>query len=251
MDIARQHGLKVIEDAAQAHGARIANQRISESVNRKSQIANPQSAIRNLQSVGTFGDAACFSFYPGKNLGAYGDGGAVCTDSDEIADRVRLLRNHGQREKYVHLVEGYCHRLDNLQAAVLGVKLPHLDEWNAARRAHAALYDRLLADVPGVVTPYVAPGMEPVYHLYVIQAPERDRVQAALKAAGIETGIHYPIPLHEQPAYARLGHRPEDFPVSHALGSCILSLPMYAELTDEQIHYVTETVRNAILGGPR
>ncbi len=235
MAIARKHGLKVIEDAAQAHGARIAN--------RKSQIAN-----RKSQNVGTFGDAACFSFYPGKNLGAYGDGGAVCTDNDEIADTVRLLRNHGQREKYVHLVEGYCHRLDNLQAAVLGVKLPHLDDWNTARWAHAALYDRLLADVPGVVTPYVAPDMESVYHLYVIQVPERDRVQAALKAAGIEAGIHYPIPLHEQPAYARLGHKPEDFPVSHALGPAILSLPMCAELTDEQIYYVAEILKAAVGG---
>lgn len=236
MDVARRHGLLVIEDAAQAHGARIAN--------RKSQIRNPQS-----QMVGTFGDAACFSFYPGKNLGAYGDAGAVCTDNDEIADMVRMLRNHGQREKYVHLIEGYTHRLDNLQAAVLGVKLPHLDGWNAARRAHAALYNKLLADVPGVVTPYVAPGMEPVYHLYVIQISERDRVQASLKAAGIETGVHYPIPLHEQPAYARLGHKPEDFPISHALGPRILSLPMYAELTDEQIHYVTDTLKQAVLGG--
>jgi dTDP-4-amino-4,6-dideoxygalactose transaminase len=224
MAIAHKHGLKVIEDAAQAHGATYQGRK-----------------------VGTFSDAACFSFYPGKNLGAYGDGGAVCTDSDEIADQVRLLRNHGQREKYVHLVEGYCHRLDNLQAAVLGVKLPHLDGWNAARRAHAALYDKLLANVPGVVKPYVAPGMEPVYHLYVIQVPERDRVQAALKAAGIETGIHYPIPLHEQPAYARLGHKPEDYPVSHALGARILSLPMYAELTDEQIHCVVEALKAAVI----
>jgi dTDP-4-amino-4,6-dideoxygalactose transaminase len=199
--------------------------------------------------VGTFGDVACFSFYPGKNLGAYGDGGAVVTNNDEIADKVRLLRNHGQREKYVHLVEGYCHRLDNLQAAVLGVKLPHLDEWNAARRANAALYDKLLADVPSVVTPYVAPNVEHVYHLYVIQVPNRDRVQAALKAAGIETGIHYPIPLHEQPAYARLGHKPEDFPVTHALASKLLSLPMYPELTDEQIHCVVDTLKRTMIDG--
>ncbi len=223
MAIAARYGLMVIEDAAQAHGARYRGQRI-----------------------GNVGNASCFSFYPGKNLGAYGDAGAVCTDNDDIADTVRLLRNHGQREKYVHLVEGSCHRLDNLQAAVLGVKLPHLDGWNAARRAHAALYDELLKDVPGVVTPYLAPGMEPVYHLYVIQVPERDRVQAALKAAGIETGIHYPIPLHEQPAYARLGHRPEDFPVSHALGPRILSLPMYAEVTDEQIHHVADTLKQVL-----
>jgi dTDP-4-amino-4,6-dideoxygalactose transaminase len=224
--IARPHGLKVIEDCAQAHGATYQGQK-----------------------VGTFGDMACFSFYPGKNLGAYGDGGAVLTDDDEVADRVRLLRNHGQREKHVHLIEGYCHRLDNLQAAVLGVKLPHLDRWNAARRSHAALYDKLLADVPGLVTPYVAPGVEHVYHLYVIQVPYRDRVQAALKAAGIETGIHYPIPLHEQPAYARLGHKPEDLPVSHSLGRKILSLPMFPELTDEQICYVVDILKQAVLHG--
>lgn len=222
--IARRHGLKVIEDCAQAHGATYQG-----------------------QLVGTFGEVACFSFYPGKNLGAYGDGGAVSTNDDGIADRVRLLRNHGQREKYVHLIEGYCHRLDNLQAAVLGIKLPHLDDWNAARRRNAALYDRLLADIPGVVTPYVAPGVEHVYHLYVIQVPRRDHVLAALKEAGIETGIHYPIPLHEQPAYARLGHKAEDFPISRDLGPRILSLPMCPELTDEQIQYVADTLRRAVL----
>jgi dTDP-4-amino-4,6-dideoxygalactose transaminase len=226
MAMARKHGLKVLEDCAQAHGA-----------------------TYHGQKAGTFGDAACFSFYPAKNLGAYGDGGAVLTNDDAVADTVRLLRNHGQREKYVHLIEGYCHRLDNLQAAVLGVKLLHLDQWNAARRSHAALYDKLLAGVPGVVPPYVAPGVEHVYHLYVVQVPDRDRVQAALKAAGIETGIHYPIPLHEQPAYARLGHRPEDFPVSHTLGPRILSLPMYPELGDEQLHYVVDTLKKAVMNG--
>jgi dTDP-4-amino-4,6-dideoxygalactose transaminase len=226
LQIARRHGLKVIEDCAQSHGAKYRGRR-----------------------TGTFSDVACFSFYPGKNLGAYGDGGAVATNDDEIADRVRLLRNHGQHEKYVHMIEGYCHRLDNLQAAVLAVKLPHLDAWNTARRAHAALYNKLLTDVPGVVTPYVASDVEHVYHLYVIQVPERDRVQAVLKAAGIETGIHYPIPLHEQPAYARLAHKPEDFPVSHALGPRILSLPVYPELTDEQIYYVVDTLKRAVENG--
>jgi dTDP-4-amino-4,6-dideoxygalactose transaminase len=233
MAIARRHGLKVIEDAAQAHGAK---------------IAIPQAASRNPRSqvVGTFGHVACFSFYPGKNLGAYGDGGAVLTNDDEIADTIRLLRNHGAREKYIHIREGYCHRLDNLQAAVLGVKLPYLDGWNAARRHAAALYERLLADVPGVVTPYVLPGVEPVYHLYVIQVPDRDRVQAALKAEGIETGIHYPLPLHQQPAYAHLGYKPEDLPISAALGPRILSLPMFPEITEVQIHMVVDTLRKAL-----
>jgi len=235
MKLARKHGLKVIEDCAQAHGAKI--------VNPKSEIRNPKS-----QMVGTFGDVACFSFYPSKNLGAYGDGGAVLTDDDEVAERVRLLRNHGQKAKYEHLVVGYCHRLDNLQAAVLNVKLPHLDEWNAARRAHAALYNQLLSNVPGVVTPYVAANVEHVYHLYVIQVPDRDEVQATLKAAGVETGIHYPIPLHEQPAYAHLGYKPEDFPVTYALAPWILSLPMYPELKEEQIHYVAEVIRRTVEG---
>ncbi len=223
LEIARRRGLKVIEDCAQAHGARYRGQR-----------------------VGTFGDAACFSFYPGKNLGAYGDGGAVVTNDDAIADRVRLLRNHGQRDKYTHMVEGYCHRLDNLQAAVLLVKLPRLDGWNAGRRRAAAAYDHLLAGVPGVVTPFVLPGVEPVYHLYVVQVPERDRVQAALKAAGIETGIHYPVPLHQQPAYARMGCRPEDYPVSAALSPTILSLPMFPEITEEQIARVVDALKRAL-----
>jgi len=226
MEIAHEYELKVIEDGAQAHGATYKGRK-----------------------VGTFGDVACFSFYPSKNLGAYGDGGAVLTDDDGVAERVRLLRNHGQKAKYEHLVVGYCHRLDNLQAAVLNVKLPHLDEWNAARRAHAALYNQLLSNVPGVVTPYVPPNVEHVYHLYVIQVPNRDRVQTALKAAGIETGIHYPIPLHEQPAYAHLGYKPEDFPVTHALALCLLSLPMYPELTDGQIHYIADTLKQAVLRG--
>lgn len=223
MEIARRHGLKVVEDCAQAHGAGYQGQR-----------------------VGTFGDLACFSFYPGKNLGAYGDGGAVVTNDPALAERVGLLRNHGQREKYVHVLEGFCHRLDNLQAAVLGIKLPYLDGWNAARRRAAAAYDAQLADVPGVVTPYVPIGLEPVYHLYVIQVAERDRVQASLKAQGIETGIHYPIPLHQQPAYAHLGYQPHDFPTSAYLGPRILSLPMFPEISAEQIAAVVAALRQAV-----
>jgi dTDP-4-amino-4,6-dideoxygalactose transaminase len=224
MEIARKHGLKVIEDCAQAHGAKYHG-----------------------QNVGTFGDVACFSFYPGKNLGAYGDGGAVVTNNAEIADRVKLLRNHGSHDKYVHEIEGYCRRLDNLQAAVLGVKLPHLDDWNKARRRAAALYDQFLADVSDVIIPYVLPDVEPVYHLYVIQIPNRDRVQAALKAQGIETGIHYPIPLHQQPAYAHLGYKPEDLPISTMLGPKILSLPMFSDITEEQIRTVVAELKRALM----
>jgi len=223
MQIAQKYGLKVIEDCAQAHGAKYHGQK-----------------------VGTFGDVACFSFYPGKNLGAYGDGGAVVTNDDLIAERVKLLRNHGSREKYVHNIEGYCRRLDNLQAAVLGVKLPHLDKWNEARRRAAALYDQLLKDVPGVVTPYVLPDVEHIYHLYVVQVPNRDHVQSALKAEGIETGIHYPIPLHQQPAYAHLGCKAEDYPISTLLGPRILSLPMFPEITENQIQMVVETLQRVL-----
>lgn len=238
MEIAHKYGLKVIEDCAQAHGAK---------------ITNPQSEIRNSKSwkVGSFGDVACFSFYPGKNLGAYGDAGAVLTNDDNIAERVRMLRNHGQKVKYEHLIIGYCHRLDNLQAAVLNVKLPHLDEWNVARRSRAALYDQLLQDVPGIVTPYVLPHVEPVYHLYVIRVTDgrRDALQRYLKHAGIATGLHYPIPVHLQQAYASLGHKPGDFLVSEQLASQGLSLPMYPELSDEQVHYVAAKIREFMTHG--
>ncbi len=227
LEIAKRRGLKVIEDCAQAHGATYQGRK-----------------------VGTFGDVACFSFYPGKNLGAYGDGGAVVTNDGAIAERVRMLRNHGQRQKYVHHIEGGCRRLDNLQAAVLGVKLPHLDAWNTARRRAAKLYDELLAGIPGVVTPYVSPEVEPVYHLYVVQVPERDRVQEALKATGVETGIHYPIPLHEQPAYAHMGHMPQDFPISQRLGPRILSLPMFPELSEDQIQHVVSSLHRALENRP-
>lgn len=216
LEFARAHELKVIEDACQAHGA-----------------------FYRGRAVGTFGDAACFSFYPGKNLGAWGDGGAVVTQNASLAERVRILRNHGQREKYFHLAEGYCDRLDNLQAAVLGAKLPHLAEWNAARRQAAAWYAELLSDVPRVRTPVVADEVEHVFHLYVVEVEGRDTVQQTLAQAGIETGIHYPIPLHEQPAYASLGYRPDDFPVTHAASHRILSLPMFPEITREQVEFVS------------
>lgn len=224
MAVARQHSLRVIEDCAQSHGASYCGQK-----------------------TGTFGDVACFSFYPGKNLGAYGDGGAVLTNDDAIADRARLLRNHGARQKYVHDIEGYCRRLDNLQAAVLGVKLSHLNEWNAARRRAAAMYDSLLCEVAEVVTPYVRDDVEPVYHLYVIQVPEREQIQAALRADGVETGIHYPIPLHQQPAYRHLGYKAEDFPITAHAAPRLLSLPMFPEITGEQIATVVRALSKAMV----
>ncbi|MDZ7336949.1 MAG: DegT/DnrJ/EryC1/StrS family aminotransferase [candidate division KSB1 bacterium] len=238
MEIARKYDLTVIEDCAQAHGARIRD------TDRRGRAGDGR-------LVGTFGDAACFSFYPGKNLGAYGDGGAVATNSDEVAERVGLLRNHGQKARYEHLVVGYCHRLDNLQGAVLNVKLPHLDDWNRMRRSRAALYDRLLQDVPGIVTPHTAPWAEHVYHLYVVRVTDgrRDALRRYLDDAGIATGLHYPIPVHLQQAYASLGHKPGDFPVSEQLAAQGLSLPMYAELTDEQVEYVADKIREFMTDG--
>jgi dTDP-4-amino-4,6-dideoxygalactose transaminase len=175
--IAEQHGLLLIEDAAQAHGAEIGGKR-----------------------VGSLGHPACFSFYPGKNLGAYGDGGAVTTDDEALAARLRKLRDHGRVSKYVHDELGYGHRLDALQAAILAAKLPHLDAANAARRRLAARYDELLADAD-LILPFVPEGVTPVWHLYVVRTPRRDDVLASLKTQGIEAGIHYPLPLHLQPAY--------------------------------------------------
>jgi dTDP-4-amino-4,6-dideoxygalactose transaminase len=183
------------------------------------------------------GDIAAFSFYPGKNLGAYGDGGAVTTTRADLAERVSLFRNHGQKVKYEHMVKGLNSRLDTLQAVVLRIKLRRLEQWNEARRQAAAKYDRLLAG-KGLVTPKMAPYAKPVYHLYVVQVPDRKKQQAAFDAANISHGIHYPIPVHLQPAFAELGYKLGSFPVTEALVSKIISLPMFPELTDSQIERV-------------
>lgn len=209
----------MIEDACQAHGARYKGKR-----------------------TGSLGHAAAFSFYPGKNLGAYGDGGIVVTSDEQVAGRFRMLRNYGQKEKYHHLFRGYNRRLDTLQAAVLRVKLRHLEKWNAARRQHAALYQKLLND-SGVMLPVQAVGVESVWHLYVIRSEQRDELKAHLAGRGISTGIHYPIPIHLQPAYQDLGHKEGDFPVTERYAKSILSLPMYAELTEDQIKWVVESIR--------
>lgn len=216
---ARQHGLRVIEDAAQAHGARYKGRR-----------------------AGSLGDAAGFSFYPGKNLGAYGDGGAVVTDDAALAERVRMLRNLGMQVKYHHEIKGFNHRLDTMQAAVLRVKLHHLDNWNAARRQVARQYDDRLADLP-VVTPYTADWAEHIYHLYVIRTENRDALQNYLQQAGIASGLHYPIPIHLQPAYQELGYQEGDFPVTEQIAKEILSLPMYPELDSDAIDYVVNTIK--------
>ena len=218
VEIARRHGLVVIEDACQAHGARSDGHR-----------------------AGSLGDAAAFSFYPSKNLGALGDGGMLVTNDPGVAETVRVLRDYGQQEKYHHVVRGFNRRLDTIQAAFLRVKLRHLDAWSEARRAHAEAYGRLLAGT-GVELPVTAPGVEHVWHLYVIRAGDRDGLRAHLGKARISTGIHYPIPIHLQPAYADLGYGRGSFPVAEAAAAEMLSLPMYAELTDEAIERVVREI---------
>jgi dTDP-4-amino-4,6-dideoxygalactose transaminase len=220
---AEQHGLLIIEDACQAHGA-----------------------THRGRPVGSLGAAAAFSFYPGKNLGALGDGGAVTTSDVELAERIRILRNHGEKSKSNHTVLGYCNRLDNLQAALLQIKLRYLPDWNRARRAAAQRYGELLAGVEGVAPISVRPDVEAVYHLYVIEVEDRDAVRAKLGEAGVDTGIHYPVPIHLQPAYAHLGYARGDFPVAERLADRILSLPMFPEITPAQIDYVVEQLAKAV-----
>ncbi len=218
MAIARRHNLVVIEDAAQAHGALYKEKR-----------------------TGSLGDAAAFSFYPAKNLGAYGDGGMVVTNDSKVAERLRLLRNLGQAQKNVHALKGHNHRLDTLQAAILRVKLTYLDSWNAARRTHADHYAQLLAD-SGVVVPQEMAYARSVWHLYVVRVNDRAGLQAYLGERGIATGIHYPTPIHLQPAYADLGYSRGRFPVSESYGDAIVSLPMYAELPEDAVAYVAEHI---------
>jgi len=216
--LAEQHGLIVIEDACQAHGARYKGRR-----------------------AGSLGHAAAFSFYPGKNLGAYGDGGMVVTNDADIRKRLEMLRNYGQEEKYHHLTQGFNRRLDTLQAAVLRVKLKYLEKWNAARRWQAELYHRLLAGT-ALVLPSEAVGAQSVWHLYVIRTEHRDKLKQYLASRGIAAGIHYPVPIHLQPAYRNLGYKRGSFPVTEQYAQRILSLPMYAELTPELIEYVSKTI---------
>ena len=195
--------------------------------------------------VGTFGVCGCFSFYPGKNLGAYGEGGAVLTGDPELARKMRALRDHGAHEKYHHDFIGHNYRMEGIQGAVLGVKLGHLRRWTDARRAHAALYREQLQGIPGLVLPEELPGTEPVYHLFVVRGPERDRVMKALAASDIHTGIHYPVPCHLQKAYAGLPRK--TLPVAERYAGELLSLPMFAELTAAQIACVAETFRSILL----
>jgi dTDP-4-amino-4,6-dideoxygalactose transaminase len=222
--LARARGLAVVEDACQAHGAMVDGRR-----------------------AGTLGDLGCFSFYPGKNLGAYGDGGAVVTDRPDLAARLSRLRNYGQERKYHHVEPGYNHRLDEIQAAILRVKLRRLDGWNERRRAHAAAYARALAGAP-LVLPRVPEGRTHVFHLHVVRSERRDALQQHLTARGIGTLIHYPVPIHLQPAYRSLALGPGTFPLAERLAREVLSLPMFPELTGGQIDEVAGAVREFVQG---
>lgn len=221
LEIARARELYVVEDASQAHGARYKGKR-----------------------VGGFGDVGCFSFYPGKNLGAWGDGGAVVTNNAELADRVRLYRDFGQRKKYEHLIKGDNCRLDTVQAAILDVKLKYIDRWNDQRRAAARRYDALLPQI-GITPPARHTEDGHVYHLYVIEVANRAAVQQALAERGVQTGIHYPIPIHLQPAYADLNLGRGAFPKTEASATRVLSLPMFPELTQDQIERVVDALASA------
>jgi dTDP-4-amino-4,6-dideoxygalactose transaminase len=220
LEIAEKHNLIVIEDSCQAHGALYKNKR-----------------------AGSMGAAGCFSFYPGKNLGAFGEAGAVVTNDEEIDGKIRMLRDHGQQQKYYHDIEGYNGRLDAIQAGVLRIKLKQLQSWNQARRQHAADYNELLQGIPGIILPEEAGYAESVYHLYVILMDNRDELQKFLQGKGIFTGLHYPLPLHLQKAYVHLGYKKGDFPVAESTAARLLSLPMFPELARDQIEYVTDSIK--------
>lgn len=226
LSLADKYGLKIIEDAAQAHGADYKGRR-----------------------VGSMGHVACFSFYPGKNLGAYGDGGAIVTNDDEFAIKARMYANHGRIDKYDHQVEGVNSRLDGLQAAILGAKLKHLPEWTEMRRKNAYLYNRYLKDA-GLITPAEIDGVKAVYHLYVVRTKKalRNKLQEYLGTKGISTGIHYPIALPNLRAYAYLNHTADDFPEATEASQEILSLPMYPELTEAQISYISKSIGDFFAG---
>ena len=219
-ELCRKRGLLLVEDCAQSHFANW-----------------------NGKRVGTFGIAGTFSFYPGKNLGAYGDAGAIVTADPDLAQRCRMFANHGAIRKHEHVMEGINSRLDGLQAALLSSKLKHIDEWTLRRASVASTYSSLLAEVPQVITPSTAPGATHVYHLYVVRVPQRDELRSFLAAKGIETGIHYPTALPFLPAYAYMGHKPHDFPIAHRNQREILSLPIYPEMTTGMVEYVCQCIR--------
>jgi dTDP-4-amino-4,6-dideoxygalactose transaminase len=214
------HRLPLIEDCAQSHFATFGD-----------------------KCTGTFGITGTFSFYPGKNLGAYGDAGALITNDDDFARKARLFANHGSLQKHIHEIEGINSRLDAIQAVVLSAKLPHIDAWNKARHEHGLRYNELLEGIPGVMVPKLRPNAFHIFHIYSIRVPKRDQLADYLKSKGISTGIHYPAALPFMPAYAYLKHKPSDFPVAHECMGEIISLPMYPELAGEQIEYVAQTIK--------
>lgn len=219
LEIARRYNLKVIEDACQAHGASYKDKK-----------------------VGNFSEVSCFSFYPGKNLGGMGDGGMILTNNKELAEKLKMLRNYGQSKKYYHDFFGYNRRLDALQAAILNVKLKSLEEWNKQRREIARRYTELLKDLP-IILPNEKPGREHVYHLFVIRAENRDKLAEFLKNKNIDTGLHYPIPIHLQKSYAGLGYKEGDFPAAEKYAKEILSLPMFPGMTNEEVEYVCSSIK--------
>ena len=221
LEIAERYRLAVIEDACQAHGALYKGRR-----------------------CGSLGDIGCFSFYPGKNLGACGEGGAVVTNDEELAEKVRMLRNHGQKERYIHEMEGYNGRLDAIQAGILRIKLKKLEKWNEARRQAASYYNEVLSDISFITPPKEAQYAKAVYHLYVILAEKRDELRQFLYSKGIETGLHYPLPLHLQKAYEYLGYEKGAFPVAEEAAKRLLSLPVFPEITQGQIEYVADSIRS-------
>tara|TARA_Y100000034_G_scaffold101161_1_gene125234 strand:- start:678 stop:1778 length:1101 start_codon:yes stop_codon:yes gene_type:complete len=221
MEIAQKHNLKVIEDSAQSHGAEC-----------------------NGKRAGSIGDVGCFSFYPGKNLGACGDAGAVTTNDNEISMKIGMLRDHGRSKKYEHKYIGMNERLDAIQAAILNVKLDHLDDWTAKRIENAGIYTELLEGTDAIL-PYTAPFAKHVYHLYIIRTQNRDEIKQKMNAKEIEAGIHYPIPLHLQPAFQYLGYKEGNFPIAEKIAKEILTLPLYPELTREQMEFVVNSFKEA------
>jgi dTDP-4-amino-4,6-dideoxygalactose transaminase len=226
LEFARKRGLFVVEDAAQAHGA-----------------------FYKSRKVGTLGEAACFSFYPGKNLGAFGEAGAVVTNSHKLEERVRTLRDHGQIRKYHHAVVGWNGRMDGIQGAVLQIKLRHLDKGNMLRRSHAGRYDAALQQVEEIIIPFCPSDLTPVYHIYAIRVQNRDEVMDSLARKGIGSGVHYPVPIHLQEAYRSLGYGPGSFPIAEKCAAEFVSLPMFPELTSEQLDYVIQGIKEAVETG--
>jgi len=223
LKIAAQNNLYVIEDACQAHGAEYKGKR-----------------------AGSMGIAGCFSFYPGKNLGAYGEAGAIVTNNSDLAQKLNMFRDHGQQKKYYHSMVGWNARMDGIQGAILSVKLSHLNAWNEARRKNAQLYSKLLADVDGIITPAEAPCAKHIYHIYAVRSQNRDTLISNLAKEDIHCGIHYPIPIHMQDAYRPLGYKQGSFPVAEKCVAELVSLPMFPELSQRQIKTVSDRIKNFI-----